>query len=118
MRILRQEFKTIAAQNYPSLMKERIIPIFSVALVSVVCLAAEPAKFADANDAWKLATERNGVTIYSRPHSGSFLKEFKAVGEIAAPSRGVCEVIEGVEAYPRFMACLTVCRLICCESEL
>src|SRR5438876_2065803 len=75
-------------------MKDRLIPLFSVTLVSVVCLAAEPAKSADANDGWKLATERNGVTIYSRHHSGSFLKEFKAMGEIAAPSRAVCEVID------------------------
>ena len=60
--------------------------MFFFALVSIVCFAAEPAKSADGNDTWKLATERNGITIYSRPHSGSSLKEFKAVGEIAAPS--------------------------------
>jgi len=98
-------------------MKERIIPMFSVALVSVVCLAAESAKSADASDGWKLATERNGVTIYSRPHSGSFLKEFKAVGEIAAPSRAVCEVIEDVDAYPNFMPYMAECRLLRRESD-
>ena len=84
-------------------MKERIVLMFFFVLVSIVCFAAEPAKFADANDSWKLATERNGVTIYSRPHSGSLLKEFKAVGEIAAPSHAVCAVIEDVDAYPSFM---------------
>src|SRR5256885_4216738 len=98
-------------------MKDRLIPMFSVTLVSVVCLAAEPAKSADANDGWKLATERSGVTIYSRPHSGSFLKEFKAVGEIAAPSRAVCEVIEDVDAYPRFMPYMTECRLLRREGD-
>src|SRR5881392_4316930 len=98
-------------------MKDRLIPMFSVTLVSVVCLAAEPAKSADANDGWKLATERNGVTIYSRPHSGSFLKEFKAMGEIAAPSRAVCEVIEDVDAYPNFMPFMAECRLIRRESD-
>ena len=91
--------------------------MFSVAFVSVVCLAAEPARSADANDGWKLATERNGVTIYSRPHSGSFLKEFKAVGEIAAPSRAVCEVIEDVDAYPSFMPYMAECRLLRRESD-
>ena len=84
-------------------MKERIIPIFYVALVSVVCLAAESAKSADASDGWKLATERNGVTIYSRPHSGSFLKEFKAMGEIAAPSlRTSCLIWQSAVRYARF----------------
>ncbi|PYK61618.1 MAG: hypothetical protein DME43_02080, partial [Verrucomicrobia bacterium] len=98
-------------------MKERIVPIFFFALVSIVCLAAEPAKSADGNDSWKLATERNGVTIYSRPHSGSSLKEFKAVGEIAAPSRAVCEVIEDVDAYPSFMPYMAECRLLRRESD-
>ena len=98
-------------------MKERIVPMFLFALVSIVCLAAEPAKSADGNDSWKLATERNGLTIYSRPHSGSSLKEFKAVGEIAAPSRAVCEVIEDVDAYPSFMPYMAECRLLRHESD-
>ena len=98
-------------------MKERIVPMFIFALASIVCLAAEPAKSADVNDGWKLATERNGVTIYSRVHSGSFLKEFKAVGEIAAPSRAVSEVIEDVDAYPSFMPYMAECRLLRRESD-
>ena len=98
-------------------MKARIVPTFSFALVSIVCLAPEPAKSASTNDGWKIATERNGVTIYSRPHSGSFLKEFKAVGEIAAPSRAVCEVIEDVDAYPSFMPYMAECRLLRRESD-
>ena len=91
--------------------------MFIFALASIVCLAAEPAKSADVNDGWKLATERNGVTIYSRVHSGSFLKEFKAVGEIAAPSRAVSEVIEDVDAYPSFMPYMAECRLLRRESD-
>ena len=91
--------------------------MFIFALASIVCLAAEPAKSADVNDGWKLATERNGVTIYSRAHSGSFLKEFKAVGEIAAPSRAVSEVIEDVDAYPSFMPYMAECRLLRRESD-
>src|SRR5438105_7125444 len=98
-------------------MKERIVPMFFFALVSIVCLAAAPTKSGDANDGWNLATERNGVTVYSRPHDGSFLKEFKAVGEIAAPSCAVCEVIEDVDAYPSFMPYMAECRLLRRESE-
>src|SRR5437870_9763105 len=98
-------------------MKDRLIPMFSVTLVSVGCLAAEPAKSTDADDDGKLATERNGLTIYTRPHSGCPLKEFKAVGEIAAPSRAVCEVIEDVDAYPSFMPYMAECRLLRRESD-
>jgi hypothetical protein len=98
-------------------MKERIVPMFFFVLVSIVCFTAELAKAADANDGWKLATERDGVTIYTRPHSGSPLKEFKAVGEIAAPSRAVCAVIEDVDAYPSFMPYMAECRLLRRESD-
>ena len=98
-------------------MKERIVPMFLFVPFSIVCFAAELAKAADANDGWKLATERDGVTIYTRPHSGSPLKEFKAVGEIAAPSRAVCAVIEDVDAYPSFMPYMAECRLLRRESD-
>ena len=92
-------------------MKPRIVPMFFFVLASIVCLAPGLANQGDVNDGWKLATERNGVTIYSRPHAGSSLKEFKAVGEIAAPSRAVCDVIEDVDAYPSFMPYMAECRV-------
>src|SRR5437870_2391441 len=98
-------------------MKERSVLMFFFVLVSIVCFAPGAAKSADATDGWKLATERNGVTIYTRPHSGSLLKEFKAVGEIAAPSRAVCEVIEDVDAYPSFMPYMAECRLLRREGD-
>jgi hypothetical protein len=98
-------------------MKERIVPACFFALVSMVCFAADPARSTDAKDGWKLATEHNGVTIYSRPHSDSVLKEFKAVGEIAAPARAVSEVIEDVDAYPSFMPYMAECRLLRRESN-
>jgi len=98
-------------------MKERIVPMFLFVPFAIVCFAAELAKAVDANDGWKLATERDGVTIYTRPHSGSPLKEFKAVGEIAAPSRAVCAVIEDVDAYPSFMPYMAECRLLRRESD-
>jgi hypothetical protein len=98
-------------------MKPRIVPMFFFVLASIVCLAPGLANQGDVNDGWKLATERNGVTIYSRPHAGSSLKEFKAVGEIAAPSRAVCDVIEDVDAYPSFMPYMAECRLLKRESD-
>ena len=53
-------------------------------LLFAVCFATERGEASDANDGWKLVTEQSGVTICSRPHPGSSLKEFKALGEIAA----------------------------------
>jgi hypothetical protein len=58
---------------------------------------------AEAADDWKVAKQAGGVTIYSRAHQGSKLKEFKAIGEIDASSKTVHAVIDDVESYPSFM---------------
>jgi len=60
--------------------------------------AAEPAH----NPDWKAGKQSDGVVIYSRPHGGSTLKEFKAVGEIDATAETVHKVIDDVEGYRRF----------------
>src|SRR5206468_10205187 len=86
--------------------------VFLLLLLFAACFAAEGVKASDANDGWKLATEQNGVTIYSRSHPGSSLKEFKALGEIAAPSRAVCQVIEDVDNYTNFMPYMAECKLL------
>src|SRR5205085_8922842 len=61
--------------------------------------AAEPTQ----NEGWKVVTQSGAVTIYSRPHPGSHLKEFKATGEIDAPAETVHKVIDDVEAYASCM---------------
>jgi len=88
-------------------MKRALILIF-LAGSALSIFAAEPAQ----NEEWKLVKQSNGVAIYSRPHPGSKLKEFKAVGEIDAPSKTVHNVIDDVEAYPSFMPYTTECRVI------
>jgi hypothetical protein len=90
----------------------RTLPICFFSLISQLCLGTEPSKSSDADLDWKYTTERDGVTIYSRVHAGSSLKEFKAIGEIAAPPRAVCGVIEDVDAYPRFMPYVAECKLL------
>ena len=80
-------------------------------------LASQPSESGDAKAGWKLASDTEGVTIYSRPHSGSSLKEFKAIGEIDGPSRAVQEVLDDVEAYPSFMPYTTECRLLRREND-
>ena len=84
------------------------LAISLVAGTALSILAAEPAQTED----WKLAKETNGVSIYSRTHSGSKLKEFKAIGEIAANSTTAHNVIDDVAAYPSFMPYTKECRVI------
>src|SRR6266446_5200687 len=64
------------------------------------------------NTDWKAVKQSDGVVIYSRPHGGSNLKEFKAVGEIDATTKTVHSVIDDVEAYTSFMPYTAECRVI------
>ena len=74
--------------------------------------AAEFIEPANPNDGWKLVKEGGGISLYSRARAGSSLKEFKAVGEIDAPTRAVHTVIDDLDSYPSFMPYTTECRLI------
>ena len=80
--------------------------------MSLSIFAAESIQPANPNDGWKFAKEGAGVSLYSRARAGSALKEFKAVGEIDAPTRAVHNVIDDFEAYPSFMPYTAECRLI------
>ena len=89
-------------------MKREAAIIAFLAGTALSVFAAEPGP----NDDWKLVKQSNGVAIYSRPHAGSNLKEFKAVGEIDAATETVHKVIDDVEAYPSFMPYTAECRVI------
>jgi Polyketide cyclase / dehydrase and lipid transport len=87
------------------MMKPALIISF-LAGIALSILAAEP----ETN--WKLAKQTNGVAIYSRPHPGSHLKEFRAIGEIDAPSHAVHKVIDDVESYTSFMPYTAEARVL------
>ncbi len=78
---------------------------------------AEPSHSVNASEGWKQVTQTKDVAIFSRPRSGSSLKEFKAIGPIDAPTHAVHEVIDDFENYPNFMPYLTECRLVKRESD-
>jgi hypothetical protein len=88
-------------------MKQALTAIF-LAGTALSILAAESPQTGD----WKLVKQASGVTIYSRPHPGSRLKEFKAIGEIDAPSATTEKVIDDYEAYPSFMPYTAECRVL------
>jgi hypothetical protein len=81
------------------------LSLFAIALP---IFAAEPAY----SEEWKFVKQTNAVTIYSRPHPGSHLKEFKAIGEIDAPSPVVYKVIDDVESYSAFMPYTAEARVL------
>lgn len=87
-----------------------------VATVPAFCLASEPVPFST-SEGWTLSSEGSDIMLYSRSRAGSFLKEFKAVGEIDAPAGAVHNVIDDIEAYPSFMPFCVECRLIKREAD-
>ncbi len=93
-------------------MPQRIFPaLISLFLAGFpILLAAEESTNKDGD--WKLGARDRDVEIYSRPHPGSQLKEFKAVGPIDASTHAVCAVIDDFQNYPKFMPSVTECRLI------
>src|SRR5713101_2188419 len=98
-------------------MNPRVIPAIFLIFAGTIGLAAEPPKSGAASDDWKFAMKTNGNTIYARLHEGSSLKEFKAVGDIDAPSRAVHGVIGDIDAYPSFMLYTVECRLLKREKD-
>jgi hypothetical protein len=85
--------------------------------MSLSVFGAESTQPTNPNDGWKFAKEGAGVSLYSRARAGSTLKEFRAVGEIDAPTRAVHNVIDDFEAYPNFMPYTAECRLIKREDD-
>ena len=86
-------------------------------LAAKVHFAAETSTTNGVGNDWKMATNSQEVTVYSRTRSGSKLKEFKAVGEIDASSRAVHAVIDDLDGYPSFIPYVTECRLIRREGD-
>ena len=87
------------------------------AAIATAAYGQEVLKPVDSNDGWKFASKNNGVTIYSRIRAGSPIKEFKASGDIVAPTHVVYAVIADFENYPRFMPYTAESRLIKREAD-
>jgi len=94
-------------------MKREAAIIAFLAGTTLSIFAAAPGQNLD----WKVVKQSNGVAIYSRPHGGSSLKEFKAVGEIDAATKAVHNVIDDVEAYTSFMPYTAECRVIARKDD-
>jgi hypothetical protein len=61
--------------------------------------------------------ESGGLTLYERPRSGSSLREYKAIGIIAAEPAVVKRVIDDVEEYPKFMPYVAEIRVLSSERN-
>lgn len=61
---------------------------------------------------WEKESSAKGVTIHSRVHEGSQIREFKAVGSIDATPATVFSILDDSESYPSFMPYTSECRVL------
>lgn len=75
-------------------------------------LAALPLAAGAADDDWKQVSQTPTLTIYTRDHAGSPVKEVRAVGTFPVPNWVVKNVLDDVERYPQFMPHVVESRVI------
>jgi hypothetical protein len=104
---------------YAPWMKQRLLQgvVLFLSGITVEAFGAEFSNSVSPNEGWKLNSRSKDVAIYSRPHGGSALKEFRAIGSIDAPTWAVHAVIDDLENYPNFMPYVVECRLIKREAD-
>ncbi|MEP7013964.1 MAG: START domain-containing protein [Verrucomicrobiota bacterium] len=98
--------------------------IFRVLMPFLLMTATVPGIFGidssgsiDTKEGWKLAAQTKEVTIYSRAHPNSPLREFRATGSIDAVPQAVDAVLDDISHYPDFMPYTVECRLIKREAD-
>lgn len=83
--------------NFP-----RFLGASCLLLGGILSLSPAPARAAEAND-WKELSRTPTLTLYTRDHSGSSIKEVRAVGTFDEPSWVVKNVLDDAEHYTSFM---------------
>ena len=75
----------------------------SLCLALSITLGFISARAGDSADGWSVACQADELTVYSRPHEGSSLRECRAIGIINAEPIVVKRVIDDTAEYPKFM---------------
>jgi len=87
-----------------------------LALFFTPCLADEPSP-ATGGEGWTEVSKRPGLVIYCREKKDSPVKEYKATGQISAPTKVVKNVINDVDNYAHFMPYITESVVVTREGE-
>ena len=89
---------------------------FLVLLISL-CRADEEASPATADNGWTEVCRKTGLVIYCRERKDSAVREYKATGDILAPTWVVKNVIDDVEDYAHFMPYITESTVLAQDGE-
>jgi uncharacterized membrane protein len=91
-----------------------MIAPFALPLLALHLLAAAPPESSSAG--WQQLTVVDGVTVLSRPHTGSEVAEVRAVALLDAPPEAVWRVVRDYENQPRTMPYVEVARVLASEE--
>lgn len=81
--------------------------------IAVGChAAAADAAAATGDEGWSAPSNVGGLTVFNRARKDSSLKEYKAIGVIAAEPIVVKRVLEDTPEFPHFMPYVTEARVI------
>ena len=69
------------------------------------------------SESWSLESKNGNMFLYSRVRPSSPIKEFKAVTDFEVNTRVVHNVLNDVEAYPKFMPFTTEARVLRRENS-
>jgi hypothetical protein len=78
----------------------RCLPLCLVLFLATILI---PAKAANEADSWTVAHHGDNITVYTRPHAGSSIRECKAVGIIDVEPIVVKRVLDDTGEYTKFM---------------
>lgn len=95
----------------------RSLPFARAMVFAFTCLGAPVTPAVEDGAPWTVATQGSDLIVYERVRKGSDLREFKAVGTIAAPPAAVKRVLDDVEAYPRFMPYVAEARVLSRDAK-
>lgn len=95
----------------------KTLPVLGLLIALITsCFAEEPSP-ATGGDGWVEVSKKAGLVIYCREKKDSAVKEYKATGEITAPTWVVKNVIDDVENYAHFMPYITESTVLTHDGE-
>lgn len=83
--------------------------------IGILLLLLSAARAAD-DTGWELEAEGKGVSVYSRPRSGTDIQELKATGIINAPPPAVFKVLSDYARYTAIMPYTEESKIIAAEE--
>jgi len=90
---------------------------FLIVLFASICCGCNSGWAVPAGEGWVQVSNSSKVAVYCRLKQGSSIKEYQAVGTIAAPNWVVENVLADAENYPSFMPYVAECRILTREPD-